>query len=144
MTLKVSLNDNKNGSKLVRAFLIAGTYDLPARSLVAGTIQFNGKHGCIKCYHEGRSYKTAKGGHVWTYTFNVINPKGPLRVHEDLRKKTLKTLASWIRFFDLINGIAIEYMHGVILGVVKLLLKLWFSTEFKMEKFNFCEKTSII
>ena len=58
VTLKVILNNNKYGSKLVRAFLIAGTFDLPARSLVAGTIQFTGKYGSIKCYQEGGSYKT--------------------------------------------------------------------------------------
>ena len=29
------------------------------------------------------------------------------------------------------------------LGAVKLLLKLWFSTEFKMEEFNFCEKPTL-
>ena len=90
VTLKVRLNDNKHASKLVRAFLIAGTFDLPARNLVAGTIQFNGKYECIKCYQEGASYKTAKGGHIWTYPFNVINPKGPLRVHEDFRKNALE------------------------------------------------------
>ena len=94
--------------------------------------------GCIKCYQEGGSYKTAKGGHVWTYPFNVINPKGPLRVHEDFRKNALEAFKeknpTWlhgVRFFDLINGVAIDYMHGVILGDVKLLLKLWFSTEWK-------------
>ena len=58
VTLKVILNDNKYSSKLVRAFLIAGTFDLPSRSLVAGTIQFTGKYGSIKCYQEGGSYKT--------------------------------------------------------------------------------------
>ena len=40
----------------------------------------------------------------------------------------------------MINGVAIDYVHGVMLGVVELLLKLWFSTEFKMEKYNCCEK----
>ena len=157
VTLKVRLNDNRYGLKLVRAFLIAGTFDLPARSLVAGTIQFNGKYGCIKCYQEGESYKTVKGGHVWTYPFNVLNPKGPLRVHEDLKKNALEAFKekktvngvkrpTWlhgVRFFHLINGVAIDYMHGVMLGVVKLLLKLWFSTEFKMEKFNCCEKLTL-
>ena len=60
VTLKVRLNDSKHGSKLVRVFLIAGTFDLPARSLVTGTIQFNGKYGCIKCYQEGGSTKQSK------------------------------------------------------------------------------------
>ena len=125
--LKVPLNDNKCGSKLVRAFLIAGTFDLPAWSLVAGTIQFNGKYGCIKCYQEGGSYKSVKGGHVWTYPINVINPKGPLRVHEDFFKNVLEAFKekktvngvkypTWlhgVRFFNLVNGVVIGYVHGL-------------------------------
>lgn len=35
---------------------------------------------------------------------------------------------SWFMFtpkFDIIRGCAIDYMHGTLLGVVKLLLSLW-------------------
>ena len=44
-----------------------------------------------------------------------------------------------VRFFDLIDHIAIDYMHEGMLGIDKLLLKLWFSTEFKMKNFNLRE-----
>ena len=50
--------------KVIKVILIAGTFDLPARCLVSDTPQFNGRHGCIKCYQEGESCKTAKGGNV--------------------------------------------------------------------------------
>ena len=50
--------------KVIKAILIAGTIDLPARCLISDTTQLNGRHGCIKCYQEGESCKTAKGGNV--------------------------------------------------------------------------------
>ena len=34
-------------------------------------------------------------------------------------------------------------MHGVMLGVVKLLLKLWFSNEHKAGKYNVCDKLTL-
>ena len=40
---------------------------------------------------------------------------------------------SWLSFlqhYDVVRGIAIDYMHGVLLGVQKLLLKLWFNPSF--------------
>ena len=39
----------------------------------------------------------------------------------------------WLNFFlnfDLLNGIAIDYMHGIGLGVMKLLMKSRFSKSF--------------
>ena len=68
-----------NISKLVKAILIAEPFDLPARCLVSGTIQFNGKHGCIKCLQTGESCTAAKGGYIWVYPFSNENPKRPLR-----------------------------------------------------------------
>ena len=50
--------------KVIKVILIAGTFNLPARCLVSDTTQFNGRHGCIKCYQEEESCKTAKGGNV--------------------------------------------------------------------------------
>ena len=79
----------------------------------------------------------------WTL-FALLSPSNPKK-----SKKKKKKIVNgdkypiWlhgVRFFDLINGVVIDNMHGVMLCVVKLLLKLCFSTEFKMAKFNFCEK----
>ena len=50
---------------------------------------------------------------------------------------------SWLSFFpkfDIVEGIAIDYMHGVLLGVQKLLVSLWFSDTHKGKSFNNCDK----
>ena len=70
---------------ICRCLLLARTFDVPARSLVTETVQFNGKYGCIKCYQEGKCCKTKKGGNVWVCPYAVEDPKvhkGPTRVSE--------------------------------------------------------------
>ena len=54
---------------------------------------------------------------------------------------------SWLTFFpkfDIVNGIAIDYMHGVLLGIQKLLLNLWFSDSHKSKPFSFYNKLVVV
>ncbi|XP_068727920.1 uncharacterized protein [Montipora capricornis] len=46
---------------------------------------------------------------------------------------------SWLSLledYDNVRGIAIDYMHGVLLGVQKLLLKLWFNSSFSGKAYS--------
>ena len=43
----------------------------------------------------------------------------------------------------MVDSVAIDYMHGVMLGVVKMMLKLWFSSEYKKKEFNIHNKLSL-
>ena len=36
-----------------------------------------------------------------------------------------------LQSYDLVNGVAIDYLHSLMLSVIKLLLKLWFPNEHK-------------
>ena len=81
----------------------------------------------------------------WVYLFNNENPKGPLRDNESLKEHASEahhenklvfgvkhpTWLQDLKYFDLVNGVAIDYIHGVMLGVIKSLLKLWFASEHK-------------
>ena len=61
--IKVSIptaDTDTYSSKLIKAILIAGTFDLSARCLISGTVQFNGKYGCIKCLQQGESQNRKK------------------------------------------------------------------------------------
>ena len=143
--IEVQIYANVDFIKIIcRLILLAGTFDLPAPSLVTDTVQCNGKYDCIKYYQEGKSCKTEKTGNVWVYQYAVEDPKGPQRTNKSFRKdalnackenKTVNGVKSliWLNFFlnfDLLNGIAIDYMHGIGLGVMKLLMKSWFSKSF--------------
>lgn len=96
----------------------------------------------------GETVKTSARGHTLVYPFDVSNLKtghGDERTHQETLKfaaaateKAAKSGVetnekgvkgfSWcvvIPKFDIIRGIAIDYMHGTLLGVVKMLLTLW-------------------
>ena len=70
MTFPTSDTDT-NFSKLIKAILISGTFNLPARCLISDTVQFNGKYGCIKCLQQRESHKTEKGGNV-VFTHSIL------------------------------------------------------------------------
>ena len=80
----------------------------------------------------------------------------PKRTNKSFREDTLndyeeiKTVngvknPTWFHLFsnfDLVNGIAIDYMQGIGLGALKLLMKLWFSKSLKKQTFSIHDKLS--
>ncbi|KAK3085913.1 hypothetical protein FSP39_010520, partial [Pinctada imbricata] len=146
-----------------KCYLLAATADLPARSLLCNSVQFNGKFGCWKCTQPGETAAVGKG-HAHVFPFQIIDPKGPCRTADSVEKDADKTVKnyrekvrnpivqgvkgpSWISYFPgfhCVQGIAIDYMHGVLLGVQKLLLTLWFSPKHKAKCFSVSTKTDTI
>ena len=45
-----------------------------------------------------------------------------------------------LEHYDSVKGTAVDYMHFVLEGVTKSLLKLWFSSSLKTEPYNVSEK----
>ena len=45
----------------VRALLISGVYDIPAKSDVLGFGSHSGPYACTKCLHPGEVIRTTKG-----------------------------------------------------------------------------------
>lgn len=151
------------GNFICRAYLLCGTADLPARCLVCNSVQYNGSFSCWKCMQKGETSERGKG-HTHVFPYISANPKGPERtvydVHRDAQqamnnleqRKTGYSVngvkgPSWLTFFpnfNIVKGISIDYMHSVLLGVQKLLLRLWFSSEFKSKDFSFHEHVHIV
>ena len=46
--------------------------------------------------------------------------------------------------FYLVQSVAIDYMHGLLLGIQKKLLQLWFTPEFAKEPFSVCKDVTIL
>ena len=93
--------------------------DTPARSLVKGTIRFNGRYGCDFCDVRGEY-----DGRM------LFLSKGNLRTDESFRNKENsehhKTDSPFLRLeIDMIRQFPLDPMHCVDLGVTKRLLLLW-------------------
>ena len=136
-------------TKTVKCILLSGTFDAPAKCLFQNMVQFNGFFGCPYCLNPGVTLKTSSTGaghsHVYPYDRENDGQTGQ-RTHKQtvsfaMEAERLKTSGhsgresvkgvkgfSWPMYFpkfDLICGTAVDYMHSVLLGVVKMLLILW-------------------
>ena len=156
----VKVNSPERGNFLCKGILLACTCDLPARYLLCNGMQYNGENGCWKCLQTGQTVKTGVRGHSRAFPYQGDNPKGPIRTSDNVKddgfeaprrqKQGLNRYVvngvkgpSWLsllQHFDLVQGMGIGYMHGVLLGVQKLLLSLWFSPAFSKEHFSISSK----
>lgn len=104
--------------------------------------------------------RTGARGHSRAFLYQTRNPKGPLRTADGVKQDAEKAVfreqqgisryivngvkgPSWLSVlahFDIVRGIAIDYMHGVLLGVQKLLLNLWFNSKFSKSRFSINSK----
>lgn len=158
----ILVESSERGQFLCRSVLPVGSCDLPARCLVCNSIQFNGEYGCWKCLQQGKIEKIGSKVHTKIFPFISDNPKGPLRNKKDTVKHAHEALTSgnerqcivkgikgpsWLLFlehFDIVAGMGIDYMHGVLLGVQKFLLKLWFGDSYSKEPFSFRHLVGIL
>lgn len=153
----------KNGEKNLRALVLSAVADAPARCLLIDMMQFNGSYGCPCCYSPGVTHQINDGtssGRSHVYPCNTENDYGhdELRTHEEtfniakeveLNYKTsrradpipikgIKGISPLVFApgFDIIRCTTIDYMHCILLGVVKMLLNLWFDVSHRNKKWS--------
>ena len=129
-----------DGSFVMKACLLNAVCDKPAKCIGQNFVQINGNCGCSKCKQAGVTCPAGKG-FVHTYPFNKDNPCGPERTKEGRTLESAYSAVSqgksvegvkgpswflYFTYFDIIRGFCIDWMHGVLLGVVRMLLNLWF------------------
>ncbi len=144
---------------VLKGFLICGTFDLPARASVCNMNQYNGQYSCIKCEQRGETCKAGKGNvHIYPpQRDNIMGPKrtdasvkacGELAAKESSVKQVQgikgPSHLSYFRCYSLVRGTGIDYMHGILLGVVKLLANLWFSSEHSDELFSLWKHVAVV
>jgi len=148
------------GSFVSNVVVLAGTCDLPAKCLVLNCIQFNGEHGCSKCLEPGITLTTSARGHTHVYPYNSLHSFGHCenRTKETHYANTREALEessivkgvkgpSWLmklKHYDIIRSTSIDYMHCVLLGVMKLLMSLWFNTTHNHEQYYIGRKVGLV
>ena len=84
-----------------KVILIAGTCDLPAKSLVLNFRQFNGFYGCPKCLQPGKTLTLGPRSHTHVYPYDTSDPSGPLRS----QKQTIEDIQHYMSTGNIINGV---------------------------------------
>ncbi|XP_060607195.1 uncharacterized protein LOC132759444 [Ruditapes philippinarum] len=119
--------------------VIGITLDLPAKAGVLNMTQFNGLEACITCEEPGLVVRQGRG-HSRCYPYRPTSSRFPERSVEGVlesmesatvrnRQKGFKGMSGIARLlkFELVYGIVPDYMHCVLLGIVKTILSKWFS-----------------
>lgn len=117
---EINLIFNGNNVKLnIRSFDL----DAPARASVCGIVGHNSFSGCPKCIVEGQRINNRTV---------FLNHAQPLRTDEDFRQKVHSnhhktvSILERIENIDMIKAFPIDYLHNILLGVLKKMLDILF------------------
>lgn len=127
-----------NQSRIVAPLFIA---DAPARAQIQNILNFNGEYGCNICELRTVSLENSDGKkmvRMFPYEENLILRKGEEMINQanivdqKLKMKHFKgvkgnTIISCLPNIDVATCVIPEFMHSVLLGVVKQFLNVWFT-----------------
>ena len=153
--ITVSVN---NVTEICCGFLLSLTADLPAKSAIMNTIQFNGKYSCFKCLQKGKTYKSAKGGNIHVFPYDESDPIGPKRTKEICIRSGHEAYCTGstvngikgpsflmaVQSFDFVKSVSVDYMHCILQGITKLLISLWFGASNSDQPFSLYSYVDVI
>ncbi|XP_062533325.1 uncharacterized protein LOC134202313 [Armigeres subalbatus] len=127
----VTINNLMIGSESYKIVVVQNCLDSVARPKLQNSTQFNGKFGCSLCLHEGKIIH----GNQQRYPFK----KSQCRNHDDTRRLMIEAHNTGIPIngikgllvflsiphFDISTGFPPDYMHAVLLGVVRQMWELF-------------------
>jgi hypothetical protein len=114
--------------------------DSPARSKVLEMKQFNGSHGCTYCYHptvqQHYPVMTVEKRNFEQHLQHIADyERLPPTRKKDVMGVQGRTELLKIPFFDPTKQMPVDFMHCVILGVVRHIFTLWFTTKYHEQPF---------
>lgn len=120
------------GVKIVRGKVVLGIFDLPAKAAVLNMKQFNGEYGCSTCLHPGIHQNGSR-----VYLPQEMDLRSNVTVHhcaaEAERTGTpnygIKGVSVLSPVVDLVKSVPVDYMHAVLEGVTRWLLRAWFESK---------------
>lgn len=123
----------------VKVAVVCAVMDLLAKCAALNMTQFNGLYACSTCEEPGETATQGKG-HSRCYPYRSQDNCVPMRTEENViesmheatptnRQKGFKGVSplAHVKSLNLVAGIVPDYMHGVLLGIVKTLMYKWFS-----------------
>ncbi|XP_035663834.1 uncharacterized protein LOC118407465 [Branchiostoma floridae] len=136
------VKDAKGKECTVRGMLMMATVDLQAKAICMMMKQYNGEYGCHNCEDPGKAL--GRGHRVWPYV-----EVSTMRTHESIiecgcrsvaKRKPVMGVKGASAFlihepFNMATGFPPDYMHELLLGVVKTILDLWLSPSHNREDF---------
>lgn len=131
--------ETSDGRKTLKCKLLLCVFDLPARAMVVNMKQFNGYYGCLMCLDKGMHINNR---HLYLPTESHIK-----RTMAMMKQYAAQALVKGISvygvkgpsvlsyYIDIVIRVLIDYMHCVLLGVVKQLLDMWLDSSNSSEDY---------
>ncbi|XP_064469841.1 uncharacterized protein LOC135384573 [Ornithodoros turicata] len=124
----------KDGVQVVsRAFVICCTVDSAARPLLQNMIKFNGFYGCSWCLHPGCTVNGEVRYTVATQVYEERTAETAVRsMTHAARQKVIcfgykgPSVLLNLPAFNVVHSFVPDYLHSVLLGVTRTMMKLWF------------------
>ena len=131
------------GKKQVKAVVLTGIFDLPAKATIVNMKQFNGEYGCLYCMDPGEILH----GSVRIYPPNAPHhPRTEQDVIESAAKAEVHGSSSadfGIKGHSILYGVVslpyvipVDYMHLVLEGAVKSLMAFWFDPKYHDQPYS--------
>ena len=131
----VNCNDDTVSCKV---FALCCSTDACARPVVKKTTQFNGRFGCDWCLHEGQVVKRGDGkSRIYLPSKEVLTLRNKAEFLSNALNSTSDNPVNGIKgvsplvflpVFDIVDGFVPDYLHCVLLGVVRMFAGLWFDS----------------
>lgn len=117
---------------IIRAKLVLGIFDLPAKAAVTNTKQFNGEHGCFYCLDKGEVHNRSRiypphDQHLLRSSHQMKKWAAEAE-RGKVTKFGVKGYSFLSEYLSFPESIPIDYMHSILEGVFKQLMKLWFDS----------------
>ncbi|KAJ1522999.1 hypothetical protein ONE63_002135 [Megalurothrips usitatus] len=144
---------------LVKAGLLAGTGDSPARAVFLCHKFFNGLYGCLKCLSRGEKSERTSMHFVYPFEENLVlrTEVNYLEHLAELRRLRVTrpaitdsfgikgpTILKNMLISSLVRSTAIDVMHCVFQGVMKTFMELWFMEKFKDEAYSLFARKDVV
>ena len=144
----IIMHQDSSASVVIRVKLVMAIFDLPAKAAATNTKQYNGEFGCFYCLDKGKIYNRARiyspdEQHILR-TSEQIRQWAVESERENIAKFGVKGQSLLSEYLVFPQCIPIDYMHCVLEGVMKQLMKFWFGSSFHSEPYSLRKHLSAI
>ena len=124
----------------LRVKIVMGIFDLPAKASVLCSKQFNGEFGCSVCLHPGK--RQQNNSRVYLPDSTILDRSHQQVIRNAREAERTKTcingvygLSALAHTFDLVSSIPVDYMHAVLEGVTRMLLRMLVESKYHAAPF---------
>lgn len=127
------------GTKILRAKLLLGVFDLPAKALALNCLQYNGQYGCAYCLDSGtyishRRLYLPQDAHA-PRSFGDMKQWATQAEQQGEPIYGVKGPSILSSSINIVTSVPVDYMHAVLEGVVKSLMGYWFESKYHKYRF---------